>query len=61
VTAEPVRLAAAKAAQSELAAKSAAVRAVKTMYLDLALQWRQLAHHVETLDRERHCWPSKVH
>jgi hypothetical protein len=43
----------ARAAECDLAAKSAAVRAVKAMYLDLALQWRQLAHQVETLDREQ--------
>jgi len=42
----------AKAVECELAAKSAVVHTIKAMYLDLALQWRQLAHQVETLDRE---------
>jgi len=42
----------AKAAECESVAKSAAVHSMKAMYLDLELQWRQLAHRVETLDRE---------
>jgi hypothetical protein len=49
----------AKAAECEAAAKSTAIHALKAMYLDLACQWRQLAHQVETLDRERSCSPSR--
>ena len=47
----------AKAAQCESAATSAADRAMMALYLELARQWRQLAHQVETLDRERR-WSS---
>jgi len=42
----------AKGLECELAAKSAADRNVRAIYLDLARQWRQLAFQAEMLDRE---------
>jgi hypothetical protein len=35
------------------AAQAATDATVKTAFLELALQWRELAEHAETLDRER--------
>jgi hypothetical protein len=42
-----------KAAHCQQAAGQVSDPATKTLFLDLAQQWRELAQQVETLERER--------
>ena len=43
-----------KAADCELAAAKAKNPEGKTLFLDLARQWRELAHQAERMDSEKH-------
>jgi hypothetical protein len=42
-----------KAVECEHAARHSKDESVRLLYLDLAKQWRTLAEHVETMDRQR--------